>query len=356
MTLIDLHSHFLTPSYVEAARSAGHTSPDGMPGWPDWDPARHLALMDECGITTSLLSVSSPGTHFGDDRAARRLSREVNEAGASLRADHPDRFGHLASLPLPDVDGALAEAVHALDELGSDGVTVETNANGRYLGDPAFAPLWAELDRRRAVVLVHPTSPPHAAEVTAGRPRPMLEFVFDTARSYTDLMLSGTLTRFPGVRWIATHCGGALPALADRIELFRTAFGDGGRPGARPAAVPLVRHRRDPVPAPGPGPGAHRRSGTAGLRQRLVLDAGRGRARPGRLARHRSPGRGRPRLARADHRQCATAPRMTSRSAARRQLGAPGRAAPGRALTSWWRRPPHPRRRRPAHRSRPRPR
>lgn len=228
MTLIDLHSHFLTPSYVEAARSAGHTSPDGMPGWPDWDPARHLALMDECGITTSLLSVSSPGTHFGDDRAARRLSREVNEAGASLRADHPDRFGHLASLPLPDVDGALAEAVHALDELGSDGVTVETNAHGRYLGDPAFAPLWAELDRRRAVVLVHPTSPPHAAELTAGRPRPMLEFVFDTARTYTDLMLSGTLTRFPGVRWIATHCGGALPALADRIELFRTAFGDGG--------------------------------------------------------------------------------------------------------------------------------
>lgn len=228
MTLIDLHSHFLPPSYVEAARSAGHTSPDGMPGWPDWDPARHLALMDECGITTSLLSVSSPGTHFGDDRAARRLSREVNEAGASLRADHPDRFGHLASLPLPDVDGALAEAVHALDELGSDGVTVETNAHGRYLGDPAFAPLWAELDRRRAVVLVHPTSPPHAAELTAGRPRPMLEFVFDTARTYTDLVLSGTLTRFPGVRWIATHCGGALPALADRIELFRTAFGDGG--------------------------------------------------------------------------------------------------------------------------------
>lgn len=227
MTLIDLHSHFVTPSYVDAARAAGHAHPDGMPGWPDWDPDRHLELMDACGIATSVLSISSPGTHFGDDPAARRLSREVNEAGATLHADHPERFGHLASLPLPDVDGALAEAAYALDELGSDGVTVETNVGGHYLGDPAFTPLWSELDRRGAVVFVHPTSPPHAAALTAGRPRPMLEFVFDTARTYTDLVLSGTLARFPEIRWIATHGGGALPLLADRIELFRTAFGTG---------------------------------------------------------------------------------------------------------------------------------
>ncbi|ALL79592.1 amidohydrolase (plasmid) [Pseudonocardia sp. EC080610-09] len=227
MTLIDLHSHFVTPSYVDAARAAGHTHPDGMPGWPDWDPGRHLELMDACGIATSVLSISSPGTHFGDDAAARRLSREVNEAGAALHADQPERFGHLASLPLPDVDGALAEAAYALDELGSDGVTVETNAGGRYLGDPTFTPLWSELDSRGAVVFVHPTSPPHATALTAGRPRPMLEFVFDTARTYTDLVLSGTLARFPRIRWVATHGGGALPLLADRIELFRIAFGTG---------------------------------------------------------------------------------------------------------------------------------
>ena len=233
MTLIDLHSHFVTPSYVEAARAAGHEHPDGMPGWPDWDPARQLDLMDACGIATSVLSISSPGTHFGDDASARALSREVNDVGAGLRADHPGRFGHLASLPLPDVDGALVEAAYALDDLGSDGVTVETNAHGRYLGDPAFAPLWSELDHRGAVVFVHPTSPavagPELAALTAGRPRPMLEFVFDTARTYADLALTGTLARFPGIRWIATHGGGALPLLADRIELFRTAFGDGGR-------------------------------------------------------------------------------------------------------------------------------
>ncbi len=228
--LVDVHAHFLTESYVDAARAAGHEHPDGMPAWPDWDPDRHLDLMDTCGIATSVLSISSPGTHFGDDTAARRLSRAVNEHGATLRADHPDRFGHFASLPLPDVEGAIREAVHALDELGSDGVTVETNAGGRYPGHPDLAPLWSELDRRGAVVFVHPTSPPSAASLTSGRPRPMLEFLFDTARAFTDLALTGTLVRFPGIRWIATHGGGALPLLADRIELFRTAFGDPAGP------------------------------------------------------------------------------------------------------------------------------
>ncbi|TCK26847.1 amidohydrolase family protein [Pseudonocardia endophytica] len=227
MSLVDVHAHFVTESYVDAARSAGHDHPDGMPGWPDWSPEAHLALMDSCGIAASVLSVSSPGVHFGDDAAARNLAREVNEYGAALRAGRPDRFGHFASLPLPDVDGALAEAAHALGELGSDGVTVETNAGGRYLGHPDHEPLWSELDRRGAAVFVHPTSPPGAEALTSGRPRPMLEFVFDTTRAFTDLALSGTLTRFPRIRWIATHGGGALPLLADRVELFRTAFGDG---------------------------------------------------------------------------------------------------------------------------------
>lgn len=122
--------------------------------------------MDACGIATSVLSISSPGTHFGDDHAARRLAREVNEHGATLRARHPDRFGHFASLPLPDVEGSIVEATRALDQLGSDGVTVETNAGGRYLGHPDHVPLWSELDRRGAVVFVHPTSPPSAAALT----------------------------------------------------------------------------------------------------------------------------------------------------------------------------------------------
>ncbi|WP_062344925.1 amidohydrolase family protein [Herbidospora yilanensis] len=236
--LIDVHAHFVTGDYIAAATEAGHVTPDGMPRWPAWTPEDHLSLMDVNGIRKSFLSVSSPGTHFGDDLAARKLSRQVNEYAADLARRRPDRFGHFASLPLPDVEGALAEAGHALDELGSDGVALMSNAHGRYLGDPAYEPLWEELDRRRAVVFVHPTSPVNHEQVAMGRPRPMLEFIFDTTRTVSDLVFTGVLTRHPGIRWIFTHGGGALPLLSDRMELFRTAF-FGGSP-ADPSVLDQV--------------------------------------------------------------------------------------------------------------------
>ena len=105
--LIDVHAHFLTESYVNAARAAGHVHPDGMAGWPKWSADEHLRLMDRWGVATAMLAISSLGTYFGDDAAARRLTREVNESGAAISQAHPGRFGHFASLPLPDVDGAL---------------------------------------------------------------------------------------------------------------------------------------------------------------------------------------------------------------------------------------------------------
>ncbi|MET9146177.1 amidohydrolase family protein [Streptomyces sp. NPDC004042] len=166
---------------------------------------------------------------------ARALAREVNESGARVRAAHPHRSGLFASLPLPDVDGALAEVAYAFDVLGADGVTVESNHHGVYLGDPRLEPLWEDLDRRGAVVFVHPTSPPHADALSLGRPRPMLEFLFDTARTASDLLLRGVLARRPRIRWILTHGGGVLPLLADRMELFRTHFGEG--PADAPGTV-----------------------------------------------------------------------------------------------------------------------
>jgi predicted TIM-barrel fold metal-dependent hydrolase len=222
--LIDVHAHFLTPEYVDAARIAGHEHPDGMPSWPRWNVQEHLELMDRWGIATAILSVSSPGTHFGDDAAARTLSRQVNEAGAEVRRAHPDRFGQFASLPLPDVDGALAELAYASDDLGADGVTVETNVGGSYLGDKRYAPVWAEINHRGIPVFIHPTSPPHAEMIALGRPRPMLEFIFDTTRAVSDLIFTGTLERYPDIPWIIPHGGGTLPLLAERMELFRTAF------------------------------------------------------------------------------------------------------------------------------------
>lgn len=223
--LVDVHAHFVTDDYIAAARAAGHTHPDGMPAWATWDVDEHLDLMGQAGIRTAVLSISSPGTHFGDDTAARTLTRAVNEFGAGLRSEHRGRFGHFASLPLPDVDGALTEVAHALDVLASDGVAVETNAHGYYLGHVRNEPLWAELDRRSAVVFVHPTSPPGHEALALGRPRPMMEFVFDSARAVSDLAFTDVLSRYPRIRWIFTHGGGALPLLADRMELFRTLFG-----------------------------------------------------------------------------------------------------------------------------------
>lgn len=183
----DVHSHFLTDRYVAEATDAGITHPDNMPQWPSWTAERHLALMDRCGIRRALLSISSPGIHFGDDEAAARLATHVNDAGAALARSDPQRFGHLAALPLPAVAASIDEARRSLDELGSDGVGVLTNHAGRYLGHPTFEPLWHELDRRAAVVFVHPTSPPHADAVDLGRPRPMLEFIVETARAVSDL-------------------------------------------------------------------------------------------------------------------------------------------------------------------------
>ena len=147
--LIDVHAHFLTDSYVSAARAAGHVHPDGMAGWPKWSAEEHLRLMDRWGVATAMLSISSPGTYFGDDAAARRLTREVNEGGAAISRAHPGRFGHFASLPLPDVAGALDELGFALDELGSDGIAVETNSAGVYLGDDRYEPLYREQQMQR---------------------------------------------------------------------------------------------------------------------------------------------------------------------------------------------------------------
>jgi 6-methylsalicylate decarboxylase len=250
--LVDVHAHFLPEAYVAAARAAGHERPNGMPGWPSWRAQEHLRLMDQGGIGKAVLSLVTPGTHFGDDRAARQLTREVNEFGADLRRRHPTRFGQFASLPLPDVEGALAEAAYALDELGADGLTVHTNVDGRYLGDALFEPLWAELDRRQAIVFVHPTSPPHADAVTAGLPPAMLEFIFDSARAAADLVFKGVAARHPGISWIFSHGGGALPLVAARMDQARAMIGGLGVPSDASVREQLGRFWYDIAGTPFP--------------------------------------------------------------------------------------------------------
>ncbi len=217
--LIDVHTHFVPDVYRRAAHAAGWNKPDGMPGIPEWSEHGMLEMMDNVGIAKGMLSISSPGVYFGDAAAARDLSRKVNLEGAALKERWPDRLGLFASLPLPDVAGALAEIAFAFDELGVDGIYLQSNAAGIYPGDRAFEPIFAELDRRGAIVFIHPTSPacPCCGDREHQMPRPVLEFMFETTRAVTNLVLTGTLDRYPNIKMIVPHAGAALPVLLDRI-------------------------------------------------------------------------------------------------------------------------------------------
>ncbi len=224
---VDIHAHFVPAFYREALGEAGLSEPDGIRAMPEWDADSTLSVMDRLGVATAMLSISSPGVHFGDDAKARALSRRVNEEGRRLVEAYPGRFGFFASLPLPDVDGAIAEATYAFDVLHADGVVFETNQHGVYLGDPKLEPLYAELNRRKAVMFVHPTSPACSCSDRLHQqyPQPMLEFMFETTRSISDMVLAGALERAPDLKVIVPHAGAALPVLLERIELLLPLLG-----------------------------------------------------------------------------------------------------------------------------------
>lgn len=214
---VDVHTHFIPQIYLEALAEAGVSAKDiGFPLAP-WNTRERLALQDKNGIRTEILSLSSPGLRFFPGRTAS-LCRELNDALAGLVRDHPARFGGLATLPLPDVDASLAEIARAYDDLALDGIVLMSNYGGTYPGDPKFAPVLQELDRRHAVVFIHPTEAAGNAELTFGYPAPMVEYPAETTRTVVNLLDQDTITRFPNIRWIVSHGGGSLPMLITRIE------------------------------------------------------------------------------------------------------------------------------------------
>jgi len=217
---IDVHAHYLPDSYRAALLAAGHDQPDGFPQLPAWSVQEHVDAMDRLGIAASLLSISSPGVYFGDEKAARDLAREMNEIGRRAVVDHPGRFGLFASLPLPDVDAAMDEIAYCCDHLDVDGFALLTNVGGTYLGDPSREPVFRELNRREARVFIHPTSPACWEHTSLGRPRPMLEFFFDTTRAVVDLVLGGTIARHTDIAFIIPHAGATLPMIVDRVSVF----------------------------------------------------------------------------------------------------------------------------------------
>ena len=215
---IDVHHHILPPDYISALAHAGITSSGGRP-IPEWDLQSTLALMDRHAIATAITSISEPGIFFGDEAFARDLARRCNEFSAQLIQEYPQRFGAFAILPLPDIDASLRELEYALDTLKLDGVVLLSSVDGRYPGNPLFDELFTELNKRKAVIFLHPTVPAINRELKLDLPPFLIEFVFDTTRAVTNLLYSGTLERCPDIRFIVAHAGGTVPFLAYRISM-----------------------------------------------------------------------------------------------------------------------------------------
>ena len=208
---IDVHAHFYPPESREVREARLHAMHEGC--WctehaPTWSVERTLAYMDRTGIQMQMLS-NIPKT--------LDALRASNDFAASVVREHPARFGFLAALPTDDPDAALAEIARASDQLGADGFAVTCRYNDVYLSDARLDPVWAELDRRRAAVFAHPDA---YQPGSMGRPAAVIEVAFETARTFTDMLYRGTFRRYPDIRFVVAHCGGALPALSGRLLIL----------------------------------------------------------------------------------------------------------------------------------------
>ncbi|MCJ1399554.1 hypothetical protein MMC11_002756 [Xylographa trunciseda] len=207
--------------------------------------------MDDLNISKSILSISAPGVYLVPDNNALaiQLARNVNIYASELKRELPDKFGFWASLPLPDVNGSLAEVAYALDTLHADGIILLTNYLGTYLGAPAFEPLFAELNHRHVPVFIHPQVPataPSAGPIPATPllwPPAVFEFEFDIARALVNLFYTQTIARYPNITYIVAHAGGALPPLVERVGSALAVFGI-QIPGVDAAALKVALRSR----------------------------------------------------------------------------------------------------------------
>ena len=210
-TRIDVHHHLMYPGYLEevAGRRAGSIF--------KWSPEMSLEDMDKSGIALSVLSLIQPSAVTTDVAKGRRIARASNEYGAQLARDHKGRFASFATLPLLDTEGSLKEIAHSLDTLKADGIGLMTSYQDKYLGDSSFAPIWEELNRRKAVVYTHPLSPDCCRNIKSEVPPAVVEYATDTTRTIASLVFSGTASRYPDIRWILSHSGGTMPFLLSRF-------------------------------------------------------------------------------------------------------------------------------------------
>ena len=213
---IDVHHHVAPPAWVDALKKAKLDNPPIT----QWTPQRSLDDMDTAGVATAIASLQTPGLSFLGPQEGAALARASNDYMKKLAGDHPGRFGVFAVLPMPHVDETLREIEYAFDTLHVDGVGFMTSYGTKYLGDPAFAPVMDELNRRKAVAYTHPNNVDCCTELgVPGMPEAIIEFGTDTTRTIASLIFSGTAARCPNVDFIFSHAGGTVTALVERFTV-----------------------------------------------------------------------------------------------------------------------------------------
>lgn len=218
--IIDVHHHVFPPAFLQALEKADQMTAPGKA----WSLQRSLDDMDAAGIATAMVSITTPGASVASGDTARKLARDCNEYMARIASDHQGRFGVFACLPWPDVEGSLREIEYALDVLKAGGIGMLTSYRDKWFGDPLFAPVWEELNRRKAVVYTHPTTANCCRNLLMpALPDSAIEYGTDTTRAIATTVFSGTAQKYRDMRIIFSHAGGTMPFLFERfVNLAKT--------------------------------------------------------------------------------------------------------------------------------------
>jgi predicted TIM-barrel fold metal-dependent hydrolase len=218
---IDVHHHITPPTWQEALKKAKL----GNPPLNNWSPQKSIDEMDKAGVATAITSPTTPQVGFLPREEAAPIARASNEYAKKLMVDHAGRFGVFAMLPMPYVDESLREIEYAFDVLKVDGIGMMTSYGDRWLGHPQLAPVFDELNRRKATVYTHPTSANCCVNLVQGIPDNVVEWGADTTRTIASLIFSGAAQRYADINFIFSHGGGVLTAVAERflIQMVSTA-------------------------------------------------------------------------------------------------------------------------------------
>jgi predicted TIM-barrel fold metal-dependent hydrolase len=235
--LVDVHHHVWAPDYLKGLEASKLAEAPAR----NWSLNRTLDDMAKAGVTYSITSPTTPAAGFGDAATMRSMARISNEYGAQLARDNPTKFGFFATLPMLDVDGALAEIAYSCDVLKANGVAMLTSYNGKWLGDKSFAPIMDEINRRKLILYTHPSNTQCCNNLQEGVPGSTIEFATDTTRTITSLLFSGTATRCKDIKFIFSHAGGTMPFLVERLVLLAKLNANFGKILPSDQVIPTLR-------------------------------------------------------------------------------------------------------------------